>query len=313
MFCPKCKTLNQANATVCSSCGEVMPHLPGNFQNVQASADATAKATEYYKAILGPQNQDYYLDMFARFDRDEAVSATWHWPALLANFFWLLYRKMWPATLIYLAAFLLLVGLMGVIGSSFIVSLIYILFALGMVFLPPVFANAVYYQHCKKLIATATASSGDVQQQLGELAGKGGTINVVLMGVVVLVSVVLLGVVAAIAIPAYQGYSAKSRTTLAYALGQSAASKVSDFYTSHQAVPTSLSEAGFAEPIPSYVRDIGMSPRNGAVTVTMEGAVVGGKSFTLEPSLDVSGQLNWRCMSEQIQDSYLPQQCRHQN
>ena len=37
------------------------------------------------------------------------------------------------------------------------------------------------------------------------------------------------------------------------------------------------------------------------------------KSFTLEPALGEDGQLSWRCMSEQIQDKYLPPQCRQQN
>lgn len=317
MFCPKCKTSNEANATVCSSCGDALPRLPGNFQRVQESGDETGNAAEYYKAILGPKNQDYYLDMFARFDRDEAVSATWHWPAFFVTFFWLLYRKMWLAALIYFLAPYLLMGLLGVVGAviggTFLVSLVYILCAVGIVFLLPMYANALYYQHCKKQIATVTSSSGEVQRQLGELSGKGGTSNVALIGVVILVSVAVLGIVAAIAIPAYQNYTVKARAARAYALGELAAGKVSDFYMSHRAIPTSLSEAGFAEPMPIYIREIGMSPRNGAVTVTMEGPAVGGKSFTLEPSLGEGGQLSWSCMSEQIEDRYLPQQCRRQN
>lgn len=313
MFCPKCKTSNEANATVCSSCGDVLPRLPGNFQSVQASSDGAGKAAEYYKAILGPVNQDYYLDIFAGFDRDEAVSATWHWPAFYASFFWLLYRKMWREVLIYFLAPILLMPLLGVIGGSFLVTLGYVLYTIGIVFWLPVYANALYYKHCKKQIATVSASAGDLQQQLGELSVKGGTANVARMGVVALVSVAVLGILAAFAIPAYQGYTVKSRTAQAYAMGALAASKVSDFYMSHRAIPTSLSETGFSEPTPNYIRVIGMSPRNGAVTVTMDGPVVGGKSFTLEPALGEDGQLSWRCMSEQIQEQYLPPQCRQQN
>jgi Protein of unknown function (DUF2628)/Pilin (bacterial filament) len=312
MFCPKCKTSNEAQATVCSSCGNALPRLPGNFQNVQESGDGTGSAVMYYKAIIGPNNQDYYLDMFADFDRDEA-SATWHWPAFFTTFFWLFYRKMWRAVPIYFLVPYLLMPLLGVIGGTFLVSLGYMLYTIGIVFWLPVYANALYYKHCKKQIAMVSASSADLQQQLSELSAKGGTSNVARMGVVVLVSGVVLGIIAIFAIPAYQGYAIKTRTAQAYALGELAASKVSDFYMSHRAIPTSLSEAGFAEPMPIYIRDIGMSPRNGVVTVTMDGPVVGGKSFTLEPSLGEGGQLNWRCMSEQIQDSYLPQQCRHQN
>lgn len=313
MFCPKCKASNEANATVCSSCGEALPRLPGKFQRAQESSEGTGSTAEYYKAILGPVNQDYYLDMFAGFDRAGAVSVIWHRHAFFASFFWLLYRKMWREALIYFLAPYLLMPLLGVIGGPFLVTLGYMLYTVGIVFWLPMYANALYYKHCKKHIATVSASSGDLQQQLNELSVRGGTIDLARMWLLALVSVVVLGILAAIAIPAYQGYSVKTHTAKAYAMGERAAGKVSDFYISHRVIPTSLSETGFSEPMPTYIREIGMSPRNGAVTVTMDGPVVGGKSFTLEPSLGEGGQLNWSCMSENILEQYLPQQCRHQN
>ena len=258
-------------------------------------------------------NQDYYLDMFAGFDRAGAVSVIWHRHAFFASFFWLLYRKMWREALIYFLAPYLLMPLLGVIGGPFLVTLGYMLYTIGIVVWLPMYANALYYKHCKKQIETVSASSGDLQQQLGELSARGGTIDLARMWLLALVSVVVLGILAAIAIPAYQGYTVKTHTAKAYAMGERAASKVSDFYMSHRGIPTSLSETGFSEPMPNYVREIGMSPRNGAVTVTMDGPVVGGKSFTLEPSLGEGGKLNWSCTSEQILEQYLPQQCRHQN
>jgi hypothetical protein len=313
MFCPKCKASNEANATVCSSCGEALPRLPGKYQHVQESSEGTGNTIEYYKAILGPMNQDYYLDMFAGFDRVGAVSVIWHRHAFFASFFWLLYRKMWREALIYFLAPYLLMPLLGVIGGPFLVTLGYMLYTIGIVIWLPMYANALYYKHCKKQIATVSASSGDLQQQLDELSAKGGTIDLARMWLVALVSVVVLGILAAIVMSVYQGYSIKSHTAKAYAMGELAAGKVSDFYISHRVIPTSLSETGFSEPIPNYIRVIGMSPRNGAVTVMMDGPVVGGKSFTLEPSLGEGGQLNWSCTSEQILEQYLPQQCRHQN
>lgn len=311
MFCPKCKASNEANATVCSSCGVALPRLPGKFQSVQQSSEGTGNTTEYYKAILGPMNQDYYLDMFAGFDRDGAMSATWHRHAFAASFFWLLYRKMWRETLIYFLAPCLLMPLLGVIGGTFLVTFGYVLYTVGIVFWLPMYANALYYKHCKKQIEMVSASSGDLQQQLGELSARGGTGNVARIGVLALVSVLVLGILGAIVMSAYQSYTVKSRTAKAYALGERAASKVSDFYMSHRAIPTSLSETGFSEPTPTYIRVIGMSPRNGAVTVTMDGPVVGGQSFTLEPSLGEGSKINWGCTSEQILEQYLPQQCRH--
>jgi hypothetical protein len=311
MFCPKCKASNEANATVCSSCGETLPRLPGKFQRVEESSEGTGSTTEYYKAILGPVNQDYYLDMFAGFDRVGAVSVTWHRHAFVASFFWLLYRKMWREALIYFLAPCLLMPLLGLIGGTFLVTLGYVLYTVGIVFWLPMYANALYYKHCKKQIAMVFASSGDVQQQLGELSARGGTGNVARMGVAALVSVVVLVILAIITMSLYRGYTAKSYTAKAYAMGELAASKVGEFYLSHRTIPTSLSETGFSEPTPNYIKVIGMSPRNGAVTVMMDGPVIGGKSFTLEPSLGEGRKLNWSCTSEQTLEPYLPQQCRH--
>ena len=313
MFCPKCKASNEANATVCSSCGEALPRLPGKFQRVQESSEGTGNTVEYYKAILGPMNQDYYLDMFAGFDRAGAVSVIWHRHAFVASFFWLLYRKLWREALIYFLAPCLLMPLLGVIGGSFLVTLGYVLYVIGIVIWLPMNANALYYKHCKKQIEMVSASSGDLQQQLDELSARGGTGNIARIGVMALASVVVLGILATITMSLYQRYAIKSRTAKAYAMGELAAGKVSEFYMSHRVIPTSLSETGYSEPTPNYIRVIDMSPRNGAVTVMMDGPVVGGKSFTLEPSLGEGGQLNWRCKSEEIPEKYLPQQCRQQN
>ncbi|HEY6096326.1 MAG TPA: pilin [Gallionellaceae bacterium] len=272
-----------------------------------------ADRVEYYTAILGPENQDYYLDQFDRFDCDGDINPTWHWPAFFVSFLWLLYRKMWVPAVVYFFAPLLLLGFLSVTGSIILTSLGYLLYTVGVVALFPMYANALYYRHCKKQIAAVSASSADVQQQLGELSARGGTSSVKVIGVAAAASVAVIGIFAAIAIPVYQNYSVKAHTEQAYALGKAASGKVSEFYASHGAIPSSLSEAGFAQPIPSYVRDISMNPRKGAVTVTMDGPVVGGKSLTLEPLLNRSGQLDWDCTSEQIQASYLPQPCRHQN
>ena len=313
MFCLKCKASNEANATACSSCGNALPRLPGNFQNVQESSEGAKKAAEFYKAILGPVNQDYYLEIFSDFDRNEAMSTTWNRSAFFASFFWLLYRKMWREVLIYFVAPCLLMPLLGVIGGNFLVILGYVLYTVGIIFWLPMYANALYYKHCKKQIEMVSASSGDMQEQLRALSARGGTGNVVQMGGVAFAAVVVLGILAAFAIPAYRDYTVRTRTAQAYAMGERAASKVGDFYTSQLTIPLSLSETGFSEPLPNYIREISMSPRNGAVTVTMDGPVVGGQSFTLKPALGERGQLIWRCMSEQIQEQYLPQLCRPQS
>jgi hypothetical protein len=47
---------------------------------------------EYMAFFIGP-NSEKYLKKFKGFAKSEGFSASWHWPAFLVPFFWLLYRK----------------------------------------------------------------------------------------------------------------------------------------------------------------------------------------------------------------------------
>ena len=47
---------------------------------------------EYMALFIGP-NSEKYLRKFKGFAKSEGFSASWHWPAFLVPFFWLLYRK----------------------------------------------------------------------------------------------------------------------------------------------------------------------------------------------------------------------------
>lgn len=319
MFCPKCGASNDAAATFCTACGDVLPLPTGGFQKAQGRDDGSADVAEYYKAVLGPKNQDYYLGQFSRFDADGKVSVTWHWPAFFMTLYWMLYRKMWLFALAYFIFPYLFFGLMaviaGVTGSSanMLVGAGYVLYLLGIMFLLPMYANALYYNHCKKQISAVKASTADVQRQLGELSGKGGTSNIAIIILLIFVLIALLGIIAAIAIPAYQDYTTKARVAQAYELGRSAADSVTRYYNLHQALPGDLGVAGFASSLPPSVREVGMNNQNGTLTITLDGAVAGGKSFALEPALDEGGQLYWSCTSAEVGDRYLPQACRHNN
>lgn len=319
MFCPKCGASNDAAATFCTACGDVLPLPTDGFQKAQGMGGGSADMGAYYKAALGPKNQDYYLRQFARFDADGKVSATWHWPAFFMTFFWLLYRKMWLVALAYFIVPYLFLALVGTIagvtsGSANIMGGAgYLLYWTGIVFLPPMYANTLYYNHCKKQISAARASTADVQRQLGDLSGKGGTSNIAIIFLLVFVFIALLGIVAAIAIPAYQDYTTKARVAQAYEFSRSAADSVTRYYNRNQGLPGDLGEAGFAATLPPSVRGITMNKQNGTLTVLMNGAVVGGKSFALEPALDEGGQLYWGCMSAEVRDRYLPQACRKNN
>lgn len=86
---------------------------------------------EYMAFFIGP-NSEKYLKKFKGFEKSEGFSASWHWPAFLVPFFWLLYRKFY-----FLAV--------GVFFLSFIP-----LVNLGVYIAMGLSANYLYYNKAKK-------------------------------------------------------------------------------------------------------------------------------------------------------------------
>ena len=316
MFCTKCGSSNDDKANFCVKCGYALPLSGQEFAKSPAQADGTVGDEEFYKAVIGPKNQDYYLERFSRFDNDGKTSATWHWPSFLVTFYWLLYRKMWLNAVLYFFlpyAFFILVGIVGVVmgdAAGLLIGIAYLAFLAGIFIFLPMYANAYYYNHCKKVIATVRASSHDTQRQLGELSGKGGTSSIVIILLLIFTFVAFIGILAAVAIPAYQDYTTKARVTQGVIIGQEATESVGSFYDQYRTVPPSLEAAGFAAALPPAVKEIGIDNQTGTISISMAGGAVDGKSLQFVPSLDADNQIVWTCMSEEIQDRYLPQDCR---
>jgi hypothetical protein len=94
MLCQKCGHANDSTAKFCAGCGNMLSQ-PAQDEFIQPTEiKSQAQKNELYKTIIGPKNQDYYLKQFSQFDTNGG-SISWHWPALFATFFWLIYRKMW--------------------------------------------------------------------------------------------------------------------------------------------------------------------------------------------------------------------------
>lgn len=320
MYCPKCGVSNEDTAAFCKACGETMPLPAGKYQNAQGRSDGSTGIGEYYKAVLGPKNQNYYMGQFAIFDAEGKTSASWHWPAFFITTYWLLYRKMWLAALLYFIfpyLFFVVIGMIAAAtngSANTIIGAVYLVYLAAIFFLPPMYANALYYNHCKKKIAGVMASTVDTQRQLGKLSGKGGTSGIVMFILLFFLFFAFLGILAAVAIPAYQDYTSRARVAQAFELGRSAENLVSNYYNRNQSLPGSLGEAGFAARLPPSVNMINMDTRNGTLSIMMKGgALINGKSFELQPALDENKQLYWICTSANIRDRYLPPECRHNN
>lgn len=313
MLCSKCATSNDDDATVCVNCGyEFPPHAQG-VPKPQARVEVPASDEAYYQAVLGPKKQDYYLNQFTRFDRDGKVSPMWHWPAFLVTFYWLLYRKMWLYALIYFFlswVIMIPLGFMGTLMGSAVSSLGYLLYLVAIFILIPMYANALYYTHCSRIIAEVRASTHYTQVQLEELAGKGGTSHIVILIILILSFIGFIGILASIAIPAYQDYTIRVHTSQALSIGKSAERFVDAYYRQYSSIPRSLEATSFASSLPPFIKAVSIDKQTGVVTITMSGSpAIDGKAFLFVPAL-AGNQLNWSCYSEEIRDRYLPEECR---
>jgi Tfp pilus assembly major pilin PilA len=317
MFCPKCGSSNDDAAKFCVGCGNALSQSDKPIAMRPAQAEEPASDQEYYKAVLGPMNQDYYLDHFSRFDDEGRTSPTWNWSALLVTFYWLLYRKMWAHAAIYLAFPFMLWGLFWIVGAvagglvGIVGSLGFFGYAAVVLIVMPMYANALYYRHCRKMIETVRASTQGTQRQLGELAGKGGTSRAAYVSIWVVNCVAVIGVLVAIAIPAYQDHAARVRMAQALTVGRDATAYVDGYFNQYRSIPRNLDAADFMSSLPPSVKAVSVDNQTGTIAVTMKGGkAIDGKSLKFVSAIIGGDHLSWTCMSDEIQDRYLPQDCR---
>ena len=317
MFCSKCGSSNDDAAKFCVGCGNALSQSDKPTAMRPAQAEEPASDQEYYKAVLGPMNQDYYLDHFSRFDDEGKLSPTWNWSAFLVTFYWLLYRKMWVNAAIYFFLPCMLWILFWVVGAvagslvGIVVSLGYFGYVAAILIVLPMYANALYYKHCKKMIGTVRASTQGTQRQLGELAGKGGTSRAAYIFILAVNCVAVIGILAAIAIPAYQDYTSRTRMTQAVTVGRAATAYVDNYYNQYRSIPRNLDAADFMSSLPPSVKAVTVDNQTGTISITMKGAkAIEDKSLKFVSAIVGGDHLSWTCMSEEIQDRYLPQDCR---
>lgn len=313
MYCRHCGSQNPDSARFCIACGAaISSHANGT---VHAAGDQ--HPLEKYEAVIGPDNRDYYLSHFSRM-RDGGSRLSWHWPAFFLTSYWLLYRKMWiPALVYFIMPFVLLIPFGAVVAalaptSGAAQSSVYLLYVGAYFFLPAMFANSLYFRHCRQKIESVAATSGSRERQLGELSAKGGTSGIAMLAISALFLIAMLGILAAIAIPAYQQYTIKAKVAQAESFGKLAAGSVAAYYYVNQKIPASLADTNFSAPYPSTVRELSMNPDDGTimVKVSVGHPAVDGRSVMLVPTFDDDKKIEWTCLSRDIPEVHLPLACQ---
>jgi len=173
---------------------------------IQAAPSNTGPALDdLYRAAIGPKNQAYYLAYFRRADAAGRTLPSWNWPALLLGGPWVLYRKMYFLFVVY---FVTLSVSNGMDRKGFFWSSLALFLPLWIAF--AVYANALYHASIKKKISSARKSSSEPVGVLDTLRAMGGVHKSVpwIFG-----AITATGILAAIALPAYQGYTNRANVS----------------------------------------------------------------------------------------------------
>lgn len=133
-----------------------------------------------------------------------------------------------------------------------------------------------------------------------------------------MIVVAIIGILAAIALPAYQDYTARSQVSEALSLAGGARTAVTEYWTSKGEMPTSNADAGLATDTDitgNYVNSVTVG-NDGLITAAMKSTGVAsgiaGGTLVLSPATSV-GSVTWKCKAggtSAIAAKYLPSSCR---
>jgi type IV pilus assembly protein PilA len=129
-----------------------------------------------------------------------------------------------------------------------------------------------------------------------------------------MIVVAIVGILAAVALPAYQDYTARAQMAEALSLASGQKGAVAETYADIGVWPASNGKAGIAIPASiygKYVVSVGVGT-NGVITAHMRSGTVAkgiqGKHLKLAPSTK-GGSYEWQCTSN-AENKYLPAACR---
>lgn len=130
-----------------------------------------------------------------------------------------------------------------------------------------------------------------------------------------MIVVAIIGILAAVALPAYQDYTARSQVSEALSLGAGLESAVVEYWANKGTYPASNGQAGVASQVTGkYVSTASIT--NGLIVATMKTSGtakgIGGGTLALSP-VTTAGSVKWTCKAgatSPLNAKYLPSSCR---
>ena len=127
-----------------------------------------------------------------------------------------------------------------------------------------------------------------------------------------MIVVAIIGILAAVALPAYQDYTVRSRMVEVLGMGAPAKLAVSETASSLGSLAAvTAANSGYTYPGDTLQVDDVSIADDGTGTVSIVSKVTNAAgTLTLTPTDVGGGQLTWVCASADIADKYLPANCR---
>ncbi|AIZ26401.1 TPA: pilin [Neisseria meningitidis] len=133
-----------------------------------------------------------------------------------------------------------------------------------------------------------------------------------------MIVIAIVGILAAVALPAYQDYTARAQMSEALTLAEGQKSAVVEYYSDNGTFPNSNTSAGIAasnEIKGKYVASVKVEGNASvaSITATMNSSNVNkdikGKALVLVGKQN-SGSFSWECKKGSVDEKFLPSTCR---
>ena len=130
-----------------------------------------------------------------------------------------------------------------------------------------------------------------------------------------MIVVAIIGILAAVALPAYQDYTKRSRISEGLSLAAGAKTAMAEYYASNNVWPADNTAAGMAKDIDingNSVKSVTVSTANnvGVITVTYK-TNAGGGTIIIEGTASASaGGVTWSCTKGTVDAKFRPSECR---
>ena len=135
-----------------------------------------------------------------------------------------------------------------------------------------------------------------------------------------MIVIAIIGILAAIAIPAYQDYTIRSKDSEGLNLAGAAKLAVSETYDTKGRFPTgSTTNTSYGLPMAvsiagNYVASVAAANSTGIITITYRGSGVGtgadNATIVMNPNTSSPGAMGWNCTGGNMPGKFRPATCR---